>query len=967
MRKFRPHYLVAYSFMISFAILAEGRALAYNGVLGDSTFKSWYFTPTGVYGRIPLTKLTNRSYVKISRKNNGHVIVYDCNPAAVVEKTTDIEFTNGQLSLMTSTNRWNESLDTMWFKPSGVNEFFVFEKSKGHNPQSPCQALRFIFKNNLIRDIYCMMDSNKTGYNKEGVAHYSFDRYDDPKRFALIKSESYFGDIDNPVISRKSDCHKIINEFDENANLVSNALFGVNDEPVTDRNGNSRRKINYDKNDNQTEIEYFDAKGFPWNDYLGCARHAFDIKNGFIDKETFNQSDYTLTRSMRTVDSVAVIKYLRDKNGDETEKTFFDEQYLPINNPRGIHRSVYGYGSPGMLTDITFFDKDGSNATDEFGVHHYHFERNSIGQMVITTQFNSQNMPLMDFGNGAYETKLRYDNWGRMVSNSCWVNDSVKMTTRMGYHELSFAYDPAGMISRIEFYDKDGKSNSADRGYSIQLFTYNEQEQVAERKYLDGNKPVMLRDTNQSVSLFHSIQYSYDFSGRVRSLEYFDDGGMGVNSRVTLGANYRFHPHKVEFTYGGTQIVSERLYDLNNTALTTLDCQTDNCLLPSGTSILIRKSPGTNRFRSKRSSFQGIIVRDSMFFANQLAFLNQDSLLLFLNSWGNRLSDQSCATFYRLARVNKYYQFTGEAADYYLDNDKLAARLRYDSGHLNGACTYYYRNGNIRERGTYRNDQRTGPWEYFYEDGMKSKAINFTNNGPVLTDCFAPNGSVLVQNGNGHFAGTVLLGNLNNNQYYTVTGDIKEGVQDGEWKMYYNHVTNPSYTEIFSEGKFVKGTTHVKTYNQDPRSSFESIHPQDRVDHYGQDVYCAIPGRGDTSKQNATVVGSLVKNYYHEIQMGMVKILQTNKFGDYSGWIFLWMYYDEEGLLRNKYVRLFRQNDAFREAIQKMLDGFSGQLPIRIDNKNRAFEKFYVILVEGNQMVIPEQILENARSDSIFR
>jgi hypothetical protein len=664
-------------------------------------------------------------------------------------------------------------------------------------------------------------------------------------------------------------------------------------------------------------------------------------------------------------DSVAITKHVYNKNGDEIIKTFFDEREIEINNPSGIHRTTFSYNAAGMLVDIEYFDKKGSMAADETGVHRYHFERNSNGQMISKSEFNVRDLPLIDPTDGTYTIKYQYDNWGRIISSSCWINDSIKMSSPKGYHEIIFQYNTAGMLSKLEYLDGNKKITAPALGFSSEQLSYNSQGMISERKYFKYDKPVILQDTSYAVSLFSSIQYAYDFFNRTYSLEYFNDQGKPVNMRLRLWTGEETHCHKVEFSYTGTQVISETLYDVDNTPLGNIDCKQDNCILPTGTGIQVKKLfIRISSSSPKKYLLRRVEMKDSLFFGDQVAFLNNDSVVLFLNTQENSLSESSCATFYRICRINKYYQLNGIATDFYLDNDTIGAQMKYENGVLNGPCTYYYKNGSIKEKGEYRHNQRIGLWDYYYESGLNCKTIQFDGDNKFLKDYFEANGNQSVRDGNGVFTGPVLSKNGNSTTIYSVTGNIKGGLQDGIWKMYLGQSTSPSFTEKFSVGKFNKGTAYgyalsgETMYKKYALSSFESFHPQEQIDYYGQNAFCSIRQKNLISRGSSTAI---TKDFYPEIHEGIDNILRTNNFKDYTGWIFLYLHFDEHGLLRNKNVRLYHENAAFKTELLKFLDGLSEQT-FSAGNGNE-FSKFYIVLVEDNQMVIPEELLQQTRKN----
>jgi antitoxin component YwqK of YwqJK toxin-antitoxin module len=962
MRKCCVYFAIHVSiYSIVFFFLAI-QVSAHAGAEGDSVFRSWCFTPSAVRGIVPLTKWSNREYIKISRTGPQEYIITNYNPAGIVFTTTHVNFVQGKISLVVEFNRWNQPVDSIWFRPIDKNEFYVTERRKGQNPNAPCLGLRFVFKDDLLQDIYCMRDSTKTGFNQEGVAHYVFERYNDAKRFSLAKSESFFGDIDNPVISRKSDCHRVVTVYDENGNLTTKTIYGLKDEQVTDRAGNSMIKMKYDKNDNETERAYFDSKGLPWNEYLGCAIRGNEYKKSFLEKQTFYRSDYTIARPHRAADFAAIVVEHHDESGNLIEKSFFDESELPINNSHGIHRLVSQYNSRGMITDLSCFDKKDMPTRDETGIHHLHLDYDANGQIISKSQFDVHGWAVVDPVESVYIAKYSYDGWGRVVASSCWRNDTLHMTSRLGYQEIHYQYDLAGMISQIEYVEGEKKVGKHALGYSRETLAYNPEGLIAERKYFKGDRPVSLQDTTQAVSGYTAIRYTYDFYNREYSLEYVDESGSPCNARLRLKTGMDLACQKIEFSYSAAQAVKETFFDKNNTPLGNADCEDENCILLTGNGMQIKKPVMIGGTKPLPAIFTRLSLSDSVFFSDQLFLLGKDSILIFLNEQGSRLAQMDCATFYRTVGINKYFQLQGQATDHYVDGDTLAARLSYMGGQLEGHAVYYYKNGKVKETGDYRDNHRWGSWNYYYENGMPYKTVLFSEKAMMLTEFYAENGDPLVRDGNGTYTGLLTLGKATNTGTYQVTGNVKNGLQEGEWTVSVKKNPNPLYVEKFSSGKFKKGTAYgfsgESNYSANPVSSFEGLHPQESVDQYGQNDFCTLR-RGI---RNTNDLFSIRGDFYPEIHQGMGKLLHTDQFKDYSGWVLLYAHFNSRGQLNSKSVTLYGENDRFKEELLKLLDQFGQQSTQGNEKAGTGFGKFYIVLVEGNQMAIPEELLANARA-----
>jgi hypothetical protein len=930
-----------------------------TAAFSDSSFKDWYYTPSGVFGRGYLSKTNNRAYVKITSWKNNQVNVYKYNAAGILVNTTAINFFHGLISLITETNQWGGTYDSIYFTADGKNEFLIQEKLNGENPIAPCTFLKYVFVQNLLKEIFCLSDSTKPGYNREGVSHYVFDRYEDAERFGLVKTVAFFGDIDNPVISRKSGCHKIVSTYDNEGNLTGKAAYGLKDEPISDVLGNFKTKMKYDKNGNQTEMDYYDIEGNMINQMLGFSRAIYDYTNGFLTRETCYDADYKIVHPTKILEKISIIEHKYDDNGNEIQKTYFDEAYKPINNNKGIHKIISNYNKTGMLTDVSYFNAKDNPANDEFGIHKYHYEKNNIGQIISKTFFDITQQPTKQLSEGASEIKYSYDNWGRLNHTSYWINDSLKTVNIFGYHEIVNTYNEQGFVASIEFFDKNGKPVVNYAGYCKELLKYNDAEELSERKFFDASGPATLKDSSHFIWNFHSIRYNYDFNNRISYLEYLDVQGNPVNACIKLESGEKIKCKKVEFIYKENKQLASEIFSGNEEYPITVDCSEKNCLMVSGLAILLKDKSLLNDPELHQQKIVGAKIEDSLFFGKQMAFLGKDTLLFFLNSTASRLTGQSCAVFYRIAPVTKYYQINGMVSDYYIDNGKLAATLTYEEGFLNGLATFYYRNGTVKEKGEYKKNVRTGVWEFFYESGLKAKTIKYTPEGPLLIDCFAENGKVLAKDGNGIFEGKLQTGSSDLPLTCSVTGTVKNGLQDGEWKLYNGASTEPEDIEKFSEGKFIKGSWLTPSgkipYNRTNKyyTTIDGVHFGEMVDQYGQDHLCPFAGKKVSADREFF---NDSKNFY-ALNEGLRDILKSNRYKDYSGWIFIDINYDSTGSITKKYIRLFSQNDNFRIDILNMLDKLNHHPVVKADGQQVGFEKFYIILLDTNDVAIPEEVL----------
>ncbi|HTR31406.1 MAG TPA: hypothetical protein VMH27_19170 [Puia sp.] len=373
----------------------------------------------------------------------------------------------------------------------------------------------------------------------------------------------------------------------------------------------------------------------------------------------------------------------------------------------------------------------------------------------------------------------------------------------------------------------------------------------------------------------------------------------------------------------------------------------------------------TSKPDTRNRVYSGRFRTDSIFYNNQLSFISRDTALFFLDARPASLTEIACATFYRVAPINKYFQLNGLVTDYYMENDSIAARLSYVSGMLDGPCMCYYKNGQISEKGTYTKNARTGIWEYFYENGQKAKTIRLTETGAYLIDCFTEAGQPLAENGNGRFEGEVVTGTTSNPIDTRMSGPVKDSMPDGEWKIYTNYSRDPLMIEQFQSGKFVRGTSNAlstkREYDNRSFSSFESVHPLEAINHYQHNDICSVEG-----KQVTVPLEELNSEPYAEIEKRIKAILKSSKYRGYAGWILLDIHYDRKGKVSATSVRLYQENEGLRKELLVTLNHLQRRAPYLVDDKAIPFEKCYIVLAEANDVVIPEEVINKIQNGSRF-
>jgi antitoxin component YwqK of YwqJK toxin-antitoxin module len=928
----------------------------------DSVYKNWYFTPTGVYGRLPLEKTKYRAYVKVSHPSPEMAIVQSFNPANVLVNTTRVYFRNGLIRLSTETDRWGDTYDSTWYQPEGQEgregpggqgKFLVTERKRGVNPYLPCKYLEYTFKDGLVTDILCFIDSIRAGNNQDGVAHYVFERYNDPERRGLIRTETFLSNIDMPAFSRTADCHRLVNDYDAKGNLASRSIYDQDGKPILDRYGVFRARYKYDGDDNETDADYFDTGDritvTAWN-YSSRGR---EYKHGFLTAQTYYFDVTTIVRSSRLADSVAVTWFKYDQDGNETETTYYDQQNSPINNAFGVQKIENLYSSAGLLTRRSMIPINATSGVQNKIYFSVNYTRDDKGRITGQSYQSNTGVLMPNPENGATLPKYSYDASGRTHSTSCWQNDSTMAKCSLGYHEVVARYDNDGQITERDFFDENGEPSTGTIGYSKEQLSFNEQGLLAGRAFYAGDKPVGLHDDGAAVSNFHRMEYHYDLLNRLRSINFFDEAGRPVDAVLRPDNRRQYKALEIDLDYKGALLVTETMVDTGDAhPPVALNCATGQCQALSD-------FEGPRKARALGAAtpvqvYHGKFQPERIF-ANRIGFLGQDSVFVFINENWLGQTDLGCSKYYRVAPVNKYYQLDGRVTDYYIDNDSVAASFNYEHGTLEGPAYFYYPNGVIKEHGTYQNNVKSGVWDYYYDNGQKERTLQYQFGGVVLVDCYTRNGDALARDGNGRFEGMIASGTGRVTYELLAKGNVKDGVPDGEWNLYSKQISGPANTEYFSNGKFHRGISNSLSgklnYTDKCFTNLEGIHTYEILDHYQEYPSCRAIG-----------MDPLYSDLFPEIRQGVTSILSTNQYSTYSGWVFLDVKVSGAGRILSTDVRLHQQNDAFAKDIRDMAARLTYPASSKAGDQGASYEKLYIILVEANHVVIPEEVLQSQRN-----
>jgi hypothetical protein len=299
-------------------------------------YNDWDYGPNGVYGNLPLIKTIERGYYKIERADSQTVSVKQFNPSGIVIHTAVVRFLNGILLRVEEADQWGEIYEYRTYGQVSKNEFIVTDLLFGKNIFLPCKYAKYIYQDELLTEVQYYSFAGILTENENGVAIIRYKKYDDKIRFAEIREMSFYDAQGHPVIAGERGYHKVINEYDEHDNKLSELYFDINDHPVTIQKGRQAgTRYAYDGLNNQTSREFINIEGQPTANINGIARIEFRYSHGYITKNLRFDSLHLATSASSSGDGFSILTYECDSRGNRTKESYFDPLGKPINNHSG--------------------------------------------------------------------------------------------------------------------------------------------------------------------------------------------------------------------------------------------------------------------------------------------------------------------------------------------------------------------------------------------------------------------------------------------------------------------------------------------------------------------------------------------------------------------------------------------------------------------------------------------------------
>lgn len=397
------------------------------------------------------------------------------------------------------------------------------------------------------------------------------------------QTEAYYDVDEKPAMCTDTDdsCpfHRVDNRFDARGNRVDARFYGVNGEPMLNKDGvagfdllyNSRNRIRrwinvgldskpsrgndgtvarervYDAFGREIEILNVDAEGQPLQSRspVFVIRQEFDVRGNIVRVEYLNQA----RRPVADESGAAIKTYRYDERGREVTEQPFDAEGRPVTDHHGWYGYQFEYDAWSRNTRATRLGPDGRPQPDPSGVLSRRITFNHRGHRVMLEQLDANENPIAG-ADGVVTWHEEVDKYGRVLSLRSLGKHGQLVADTDGVAGFDTQYDSRGNQVRYLKIGPDGQPvEPRSDGIAVYVKRYDERNRVVAESFFDAKE----RPKSSSNGVF-GVAYRYDDRGRVILAWNLDANGNLMADRDGVA--------RIETDYDSTGGVAEtRFFD----------------------------------------------------------------------------------------------------------------------------------------------------------------------------------------------------------------------------------------------------------------------------------------------------------------------------------------------------------------------------------------------------------------------
>lgn len=320
---------------------------------------------------------------------------------------------------------------------------------------------------------------------------------------------------------------KAVCKYDENGYIKEESLYGVDNKPCISVQG--YHKIIFTYNNDEETLSLYDVNEKPtyllqYGDNPGGYSRLTHIKNkrGEIVEKHFMDSEGNLCYNHF---HQAIIKYEYNDDGLNVGFRNFGVDKEPCINREGTFHNKFSYNQKGMLTEISFYAKNGLRVQNNYGIHRLLFKYDNTHKRVTEIHsYGMENLPTYNiFLNGASWVKFTYKGSSKWVSDISFYDVGNKPFETVNGAKISYERNHYGQIMKAKNYCyNEGEYELPPNHYyytAIVEFEHNDMGMRTDWRYFDkDNRP-------NAINGVSHISNSYSKTGLLEKICHYDTLG----------------------------------------------------------------------------------------------------------------------------------------------------------------------------------------------------------------------------------------------------------------------------------------------------------------------------------------------------------------------------------------------------------------------------------------------------------
>lgn len=369
-------------------------------------------------------------------------------------------------------------------------------------------------KGYLSKMNYASFQNQRVG-NESGIYGERYTR-DDKGRVTEIVSLAY---DDSPKATKWGLCKRRMS-YDKKGNVVRvdyNTVSGQPSSALPDDCYTSY-ECDYDKYGNRISVKYLDSDNHDVMSKLkGVAGYRYYYKKGLLEKRESIGIDGGIVYDK---DGYAIQEYEYDDNGYLCLVRYCDAngQQSPIDN--GIASISYENDKKGSVLVMKNYGLDGNLKLNSSGYAGTLSTVDSVGNIIEFRTYGVDWKPCLN-SEGTTGHKCKYNNLGLIAERINIGVDDRPVQDADGHYKVEYSYDSKSNLSKLAFYDADGKNlfldNDGVAGYD---YKYDDFGNIVEKTSFDENAKIC--DSSNGIC---RISNTYDNNCNLVKVRYFNSDG----------------------------------------------------------------------------------------------------------------------------------------------------------------------------------------------------------------------------------------------------------------------------------------------------------------------------------------------------------------------------------------------------------------------------------------------------------